>query len=179
MVRTKGVSGLPKCSSGKAKLFNLRCWLMHSQFYRLLRLWHRVLPRISWHQNLVGHQRNQGLSGQVPRGAGLWAFRLLVRIITQLHETPTWSDKTLLTRGDREICILKEKGAVDTRIFHRDTHATLPLTFRPTSGPKFCPEARKMCSCFPKLEIIKFWLVFKVQNYEKLWTAISTWWPIK
>ena len=48
----------------------------------------------------------------------------------------------LFHRGDKELCILKEDGAADTRILHSDTHAKKPSAFRPTSGPKFCPESR-------------------------------------
>ena len=51
--------------------------------------------------------------------------------------------KKLFCRGDEEICILKGEGAAETRMFHSDGHAKKPTKLRPTSGPKFCPEARK------------------------------------
>ena len=51
--------------------------------------------------------------------------------------------KKLFHRGDEEICILKGEGAAETRMFHSDGHDKKPTKLRPTSGPKFCPEARK------------------------------------
>ena len=54
----------------------------------------------------------------------------------------------MLRRGGDEICRLKKEGADKIRYFHSEASDTKPPTsqWKPTSGPKFCPEARKICA---------------------------------